>query len=167
MVKIKNAIEEPGAEKLAEFLKHYCYQIRVSPTALFEKCDVQRSEWTRLNRGGALSIGVLRKLSRGLSIPLGKLLLISGFLSTLEVANMNSDSVLDEAKVIIPIDDPRQLWRLTKEESEIMRYYRHLQHDEARATIRQTLRGFVRLTSHIAMDIPPDVVSELEELEDA
>lgn len=164
MTKSQVDIAEPGSLKLAEYIRLYCYQIRVSPTALFEKCNIQRSEWTRLNKGSSLSIGVLRKLSEGLSIPLGKLLLISGFLTTLEVANMNAPAVIEEVEMVMQADDPRQIWRLTDAESEIMRYYRHLKHDEAKATIRQTLRGFVRLTSHISMDMPPENIDGQEDI---
>ena len=165
MAKMKTDIQEPSAFKLAEYLANYCEEIRVAPTAMFEKCGIQRSEWTRLKKGKPLSINQLRKIALGISMPLGLLLVISGFLSEVEVANINSAAVQNELTLVQNPNDTRQIWRLTREESEIMRYYRFLEHPEARATIRQTLRGFVRLTSHINMTMPYEISEQLNEIE--
>ena len=160
MVKPKSTIVEAGPEKLAEVIKQYCLDIRVSPTALFEKCGIQRSEWTRLRQGHNLSLNSLRALSAALSIPLAKLLLVSNYLTAIEVANMQSQMVIDELKIVSPADDQRQIWRLTNDEGEILRYWRLLKHNESKNTVRQVIRGQVRLTSHLNFDVSPELGDE-------
>ena len=162
MTKAKQRTLDPGPEKLAELIKQYCLDIRVSPTALFEKCHIQRSEWTRLRQGHGLSLTSLRALSSALSIPLAKLLLVSNYLTPIEVANMQSQMVIDELKIVAPSDDPRQLWRLTRDEGEMLRYWRLLKHKESKDTVRQVIRGQVRLTSHINFDVAPELGEEDE-----
>ena len=117
--------------------------MHIAPSTIFEACGIPRAAWSRLRKGEDLNLDYLRKLSKGLSIPLLVLCLESGMLSFMEVANAGSPFV---KKTLRTRDDgeSRQFWRLSDQEGRIIRLLRHAS-PRGRDLIEDVSRGQVRL----------------------
>ena len=142
----------PGPKRLEALLLEYFNNMRIAPTAALENCGISRAEWTKLKNGQGLSLNSLRKLAQGLSIPLLKLWVASGIMSAMEVANASAPMVQEEIKGA-QVTEKSQFWRLSKEEGELIRIYRHISAPRGKDLLRDVAKGQVRLGNFKSAEI--------------